>query len=59
MISFSKQDALDLIKEKAGKEGLTWEVTISFNEACAFLEEKGLPVDYRREAYYALYDWDI
>lgn len=54
-----KDEALALIKEKAGKEGLTWEVTISFNEACAFLEEKGLPIDYRREAFYALWDWDI
>ena len=59
MTSFSKQDALNLIREWADREGLSWEVEKSFNETCSFLEEKGLPIDYRREAFYALWDWDI
>ena len=59
MTNTTHQDAINLIKEKAGKEGLEQEVLESFEDAVSFLKKQGLPIDYRREAFYALWDWDI
>ena len=57
--SFSHQDARNLIKEFAGKEGLEQEVLETFEDSISFLKKQNLPIDYRREAFYALWDWDI
>lgn len=54
----TKEQAMQLVRERARPEGLVKEAMETFMDFCVVAEALG-HVDYAKEARDALYEWDI